>query len=137
MAEAPFRVLPKLTPSSEAFWTGGEHGELRFLRCAACRSWVHPPQPVCPRCYQKQLEPETVSGRAHVYSYTVNHQAWIPGLDEPYVIAIVAIEEDPSLRLTTNLVDCEPEAVTIGMPVQVVFEQRDDVWIPLFRPADA
>lgn len=137
MADAPFRVLPKLTPLNEPFWTGGERGELRFLRCADCRRWVHPPQPVCPGCYGKGLEPEAVSGRARVYSFTVNHQAWIPGLDEPYVIAIVAIDEDPSLRLTTNLVDCAPEAVRIDMPVQVVFEQRDDVWIPLFRPADA
>ena len=94
MADAPFRVLPKLTPLNEPFWTGGEYGELRFLRCADCRRWVHPPQPVCPGCYGKRLEPEAVSGRARVYSFTVNHQAWIPGLDDPYVIAIVAIDED-------------------------------------------
>lgn len=135
MADAPFRVLPKLTPQNEHFWTGGRQGELRFLRCGDCREWVHPPQPRCPGCLGGALSPETVSGRARVATFTVNHQAWIPGLDEPYVIAIVEIEEDPRIRLTTNVVNCAVEDVAIGMPVRVLFEARDDVWIPLFEPA--
>ena len=136
MAEKPFRVLPKLTPNNEHFWTGGRDGELRFLRCTACRAWIHPPQPVCPACLGKDLAPEAVSGRGRVFSFTVNHQAWIPGQGEPYVVALVEIEEEPALRLTTNVVNCPPEAVAIGMPVRVVFEEREDVWIPLFEPAE-
>ena len=134
MADLPFRVLPKLTPLNEHFWKGGAEGELRFLRCGDCRAWIHPPQPRCPGCTGKELAPEAVSGRAEVATFTVNHQAWMPGQDEPYVIAIVEIAEDPSLRLTTNLVNCAPEDVRIGMPVRVVFEEREDVWIPLFEP---
>jgi uncharacterized OB-fold protein len=53
------------------------------------------------------------------------------------VIAIVEIEEEPGVRLTTNIVGCSPDDVHIGMPVQVVFEQYDDVWLPLFEPAQA
>jgi len=137
MTDLPFRVLPKLTPSNEHFWKGGAEGALRFLRCEACAAWVHPPQPVCPRCYEKKLVPRQVSGRARVYSFTVNHQTWVPGQEVPYVIAVVEMEEDPGVRLTTNLVHVEPDAVRIGMPVQVVFEEREDVWIPLFEPAEA
>jgi uncharacterized OB-fold protein len=37
----------------------------------------------------------------------------------------------------TNIVNCEPDEVSIGMPVQVVFEQHDDVWIPLFEPVSS
>jgi uncharacterized OB-fold protein len=76
-----------------------------------------------------------VSGRAAVATFTVNHQPWIPGFDPPYVVAMVEIDEQPSVRLTTNIVGCEPHDVCIGMPVQVRFEPHDDVWIPLFEPA--
>jgi len=70
-----------------------------------------------------------------VATYTINHQPWYPGLDPPYVVAIVEIEEQPDVRLMTNVVNCEVEKVHVGMPVQVKFEQHDDVWIPLFEPA--
>jgi uncharacterized OB-fold protein len=133
--DAPFRVLPKLSPLNEAFWTGGRDGALRIQRCADCASWIHPPQPICPDCTGKNLAAEAVSGRATLATFTVNHQVWIPGSDEPYVIAIVELEEEPRVRLTTNVVECEPQDVRVGMPLRVVFEQREDVWIPLFAPA--
>ena len=133
-SDAPFRVLPKLTSLNEAFWTGGRDGELRILRCGDCATWVHPPQPICPACTGKNLGAQPVSGRARVATFTVNHQEWIPGSKDPYVIAIVELEEEPSVRLTTNVVGCAPREVRVGMPVRVVFEERDDVWIPLFEP---
>ena len=89
---------------------------------------------MCPRCLSRDLGPEAVSGRGHVETFTVNHQQWIPGSD-PYIIAWVSIDEQPDVRLTTNLVGVEPEDVHVGMPVRVVFEHNDDVWIPLFTPA--
>lgn len=76
-----------------------------------------------------------MSGRGTVASFTVNQQQWIPG-SEHYVIAWVAIDEQPDVRLTTNLVDIDENEVEIGMPVRVVFEQvGDDVYLPLFAPA--
>jgi uncharacterized OB-fold protein len=132
----PFRVLPQITPENEHFWVGGEHGELRFLRCGPCCTWVHPPAPVCPECLGKELSVSAVSGRARVATFTINHQPWIPGFEPPYVIAIVELEEQPGLRLTTNIVGCEPSAVYIDMAVRVVFEKQEGIWIPLFEPAD-
>ena len=76
-----------------------------------------------------------MSGRARVATFTVNHQPWYPGMDPPYVIAIVEIEEQADVRLMTNIVSCDVEDVKIGMPVTVRFEHQDDVWIPLFEPA--
>lgn len=134
MADPPFRLLPRVTDENEHFWTGGADGELQFLRCQACRWWVHPPSPVCPQCLSRSLLPEAVSGRAVVHTFTVNHQAWYPGLDPPYVVAIVELPEQAGLRLTTNLVGCAPEAVVIGMDVRVTFEHHEDVWLPLFEP---
>ena len=135
MSDPPFRVLPRITPLNEHFWRGGAKGELRVLRCRSCRHWAHPPSPLCPSCLGKELEAEAVSGRGQVYSYTVNHQCWIPGTDDaPYAVAIVELVEQSGLRLTTNIANCPPEQVRIGMPVRVVFEQRDDIYIPLFEP---
>ena len=77
-----------------------------------------------------------MSGRGHVETFTVNYQQWIPGSDA-YIIAWVSLEEQPDVRLTTNLVGIEPEDMRVGLPVRVVFEQNDDVWIPLFTPEGA
>ena len=72
-------------------------------------------------------------------TFTVNHQRVVPDLDPPYVIAIVELPEQEGLRLTTNIVGCEPDEVSFGMPVQVVFEEypdsRGNVWLPFFEPA--
>jgi uncharacterized OB-fold protein len=66
----------------------------------------------------------------------VNHHPWIPGFEPPYVIAIVEIEEQRGLRITTNLVNCAPEALRMDLPVQVLFEEREDgIFLPLFEPA--
>lgn len=134
----PFRILPQVTDLNRHFWTGGERGALCFLRCRDCGTYIHPPVRVCPKDHSKNVEPEAVSGRAQVASYTINHQPWMPGPELPYVVAIVEIEEDPTVRLTTNIVGCAPEEVRIGMKVEVEFEKHPDgdetVWIPVFRP---
>jgi uncharacterized protein len=137
MSGQPFRVLPRVDDTNRHFWTGGEAGELRFLRCGSCGYWVHPPGPVCPRCLSAELAPAPASGRGAVHTFTVNHQPWYPGLDPPYAVAIVELPEQTGLRLTTNVVGCEPDAVHIGMAVRVTFAQYDDVWLPLFEPEPA
>jgi uncharacterized OB-fold protein len=56
----------------------------------------------------------------------------------PYVVAVVSVDDAPGVHLTTRIVDTPPESVTIGMPVEVVFEHvAHDVYLPLFRPAVA
>ena len=137
MSEAkPSRVLPQLTPENEHFWRGGAQGKLNFLRCGECAHFVHPPSPVCPQCLSRELAPAAVSGRATLLTYTVNHHPWIPGFPPPYVIAIVEIEEQAGLRLTTNLVGCEEKDIAIGMALRVRFEDLGEgVFLPLFEPA--
>jgi len=130
------RVLPRLDDANRFFWTSGADGVLRFLRCGGCGRYVHPPGPVCPYCLDGPLAPEAVSGRGVVHSFTVNHHEWIPG-SAPYAIGLVTIEEQDDVRLTTNLVDCDFEDLRVGMAVEVTFEQAEDVWLPLFRPAGA
>jgi uncharacterized OB-fold protein len=132
-----FRMLPKVTPRNAHFWQGGERGELCFLRCRPCGFYLHPPQPICPECLSKDLAPSAVSGLATVLTFTLNHHPWVPAPDHPYAIAIVEIDEQPGVRLMTNIVGCKAEDVRVGMRVRVVFEHRDDVWLPLFEPVAA
>ena len=134
MTQNEFRLLPDVTPETEHFWRGGADGELRILRCSACRTFIHPPAPVCPECLGRDLAPEAVSGRGTVATFTVNHQQWNPTVTVPYVIALVEIDEQPSVRLMTNIVGCEPDDVRIGMRVRVTFDEREDVFLPLFEP---
>lgn len=133
MADPVFRVLPTLDEPSAFFWTSGADGKLRFLKCAACSYLIHPPAPICPKCHSREAAPAEVSGRATVHSFTVNHQPW-DGTPEAYVIGLVTIDEQPDVRLTTNIIDIDPDEVRIGMPVEVVFEDRAPVFVPLFRP---
>jgi uncharacterized OB-fold protein len=131
----PFRLVPRVDDENEHFWRGGAQGELRFLRCSACQTWVHPPAPLCPDCHSRELAPAAVSGRATLHTYTINQHPWIPGFDPPYAVAIVDLPEQPGLRLTTNIVNCELDAIEIGMPLRVTFEAIDDgVFLPLFEP---
>lgn len=136
MSDLPFRVLPRLSERNRHFWQSGERGELCFLYCDECAHYVHPPQPLCPGCLGKALAPRAVSGRARVLTFTLNHQPWVPSPDHPYCIAIVEIDEQPGLRLMTNIVNCPAEEVSIDMPVRVLFEHHDDVWIPVFEPVE-
>jgi acetyl-CoA acetyltransferase/uncharacterized OB-fold protein len=129
------RPLPLLTLENEFFWTSGADGRLRLQECESCRALIHPPQPVCRYCRGHQIHVRTVSGFATLIGFTVNHRFSLPSLPAPYVVAQVAIEEDPRVRLTTNAVECDPEQLQLGMRMEVVFAQAGDAWLPLFRPA--
>src|SRR5579863_2596414 len=114
----PFRLLPRVDDDNRFFWESGRDGTLRFKRCPSCETFVHPPAPRCPFCLVDSLVVTPVSGRGTLASFTVNHQQWIPGA-EPYVVAWVAIDEAPEVRLTTNLVGLDDEALRtleVGAP---------------------
>ena len=132
LADAP-RMLPPLTDVNRPFWTGGARGELLVQRCQGCGRWVLPPTDRCPAC-DGELRAEPVSGRGTVFTFTVNRHPYNPAVPLPYVVALVELEEQAGLRCMTNIVGCEPEAVVIDMPVRVRFEDRGEVFVPVFEP---
>ncbi|MFE3543920.1 OB-fold domain-containing protein [Nocardia sp. NPDC059177] len=135
MAESTRRLPPSTTPETEFYWASGADGRLRITRCRSCAALIHPPQPVCRYCRGEQLDIRAVSGFATLIGFTVNHRFSVPGLPAPYVVAQVALEEDTRVRLTTNLVDCDPADLVLGQRMEVVFQQAETAWLPLFRPA--
>jgi len=128
------RIAPQDDPETNFFWASGEDGKLRFKHCQDCGYYSHPPTPRCPKCLSANMQPDPVSGKATVLTYTVNIQQWVPG-QAPYIIAIVTMEEQDDLRLTTLLAGVElDDPNIIGMKVEVRFLARDDVWYPTFVP---
>jgi acetyl-CoA acetyltransferase/uncharacterized OB-fold protein len=128
------RPLPELTDQNEFFWTAGGDGVLRIQECQDCSALIHPPQPVCRYCRSRNMGVRDVSGKATLSAFTVNHRFGFGDLPPPYVVAQVAVVEDPRVRLTTNIVDCEPEDLELGETVEVDFQKIEDVWLPVFRP---
>jgi uncharacterized OB-fold protein len=139
MAETakPYRKpLPHVDEESRGFWEALARHELYFQRCRACGTKRFYPRALCPACLSSATEWVRASGRGTVYSFTVTYQNQAPGFREelPYVLAIVELEE--GVRMMTNVVGCAPEAVRVGMPVEVVFEDvTPEVTLPKFRPA--
>ena len=113
-----------------------EH-RLVLQRCASCGIHRHPPRPLCPYCHSFAAAWTEVPGTGTLFTYAVVHQALLPALGDvvPYVVAIVELVEQASLRLVTNVVGMPPDQVRIGLPVSVRFLQQEDVWLPLFERA--
>jgi uncharacterized OB-fold protein len=130
-------MLPALDDHNRAFWTGGGDGQLRVPFCTRCDVWVGPLAAECPDC-DGVLEARAVSGLGTVFTYPVNDQRFNPVVPVPYVIAIVELDEQADLRIATNIVECEPDSVHIGLPVEVRFERQDagdvNVYMPVFAP---
>ena len=134
MSTTKVHPLPNLTPENEFFWKSGADGKLRFLRDNACGALIHPPQPICPYCKSTDLGVAEVSGNATVAAFTVNVQQWLPTMAPPYVIAVVTIDDDPRVRFTTNIINCELQDLKIGQKVKVTFHNQEEIWLPLFEP---
>lgn len=128
------RPLPRPTPETQHFWDGTKQGELLLQRCRQTGEVIFPPRPFAPGSGNRDIEVFRASGRGTLWSYVINHRQH-PSFDSPYCIALVKLEEGPIML--SNIVDCEqtPEALVLDMPLEVTFEDHDDIAIPLFRPA--
>lgn len=108
------------------------------MRCAECGKYHHPPSPICPYCLSRDVSPQPVSGLGTIVSYTINYQVWNPEVPVPYSIILVELDEQPGLRLMSNLEGQDSDSAFIGMRVSVLFEQlNDEIFLPLFQPVEA
>lgn len=132
------RQRPAFTTDDEPFWRSGSDGVLRMQRCGGCGKFQQPPNPVCHRCLSRVLAFEAVGGLGTVYSFTINHQPWLPSLTDPFAVIVVELDEQPGLRFVSRLVDTAVDDVAIGLRVRVVFEAAGEgVFVPLFTSAEA
>ncbi len=129
------RPRPKLDAENRAFWTGGSEGKLNIMRCGDCGQYTHPPKLLCRHCQSENVAPQAVAGTGVIDTYTINYQAWMPGLEVPFVIARVKLDGVPGVYLTSNIVGCPVDEVEFDDRVRVTFEEQDGIWYPLFRKA--
>ena len=136
-AEADGRPLPLPDEVSAFFWDGAREGRLLVQRCSACTRYQYPPDVVCTYCQSAALEAASVSGRGFLYSYSVVDRPFNEGFVDalPYVLGLVELDEQPGLRMITNIVDAAETPLQVGMPLEVTFEDRGEVVLPQFRPA--
>jgi len=126
---------------TQPFWDACQAHELRAQQCTSCGRFRWPPQPFCPSCYSWEYEWRLLSGLGQVESFTVVQHTAVPSFknDLPYVVALVALDgTDNRVLLTSNVVGCPWEEVTVGMRVEVAFnEVSPEATLPQFRPANA
>jgi len=130
---------PLIEDLTRFYWEGAREGELLVQRCDDCAYLQHPPDVACANCLSLALTPVPVSGRATLYSFVIAQRAFSPAFaDEvPYVVALVELAERPGLRVLTSVVDAEHADLTIGMELELTFEDRGEWRVPQFRPASA
>ena len=115
-------LLPVLDdPDTAPFWEGAARGELLVQHCGNCGVARMPPRPMCPHCRSMETVWEPVSGRGTVWSYVIPHPPLLPAYTEfaPYNVIVVALEENPGLRLVGNLVD-GPDGTPLLLELELV-----------------
>lgn len=127
--------MPHPGPVSEPFWAACRRHELVVQHCTACDAFVFYPRSTCPSCGSGELTWRPVSGRGALHTFTVARRATHPKLADrvPYVIAIVELDEGP--RLTSTVVDVDPDTLRIGQRLVVGFEDHEEISLPVFRCA--
>lgn len=125
---------PDITSLNAPFWEGTAKGELRVQHCDACGANFRFTHSWCPSCWTPDPGFIVAAGSGVVATYTVLHVAPFAAFEDrlPYVLALIDLDE--GVRMMANIVDCDPSDVTIGLRVSVIYEDRDGVALPQFRP---
>ncbi len=134
--EATQKPIPTITPDMQPFYAAAKHRQLVVQRCRSCGTPRFPARTICSHCLSQEVEWVPVSGRGEVYSFNVMHQVYHPGFasEVPYAVVVVKLEE--GVKLISNLRGVRPDAIRIGMPVQVVFEDlNEEITLPKFEQA--
>jgi uncharacterized protein len=137
MTTTPSLPLPAPDDASAPFFEGAARGKLMLMRCQGCGTHRYPARDRCPECWSTETEWVEASGRGTLFSWVVFHQVYHPAFRErvPYNVAMVELEEGP--RIPTNLVECEPEQLRAGLPLEVTFETvAEGIALPRFRPRE-
>ena len=131
----PEMPRPQVEPLTEPFWAAAREGRLVIQRCSECGAFRHLPSAMCGSCQSTAHEWVQSAGRGTVYTYTIVAHPVHPATKAavPYNVAIVQLDDCGGVLVPSNVVDCSPDDVRVGMAVRVVFERVDDeIAIPRF-----
>ncbi len=113
--------LPVPTLDNEPFYAAARAGELVFQRCVACGRFRHYPRPTCPGCLASDFSWTRSTGRGTVWAWTIVRGPTLPAFAAklPYNVVDVLMEE--GVHFVSEVLDCPPEALRAGLPVEAVF----------------
>jgi uncharacterized protein len=120
--DATTGIPPAVTPETAPFWDAAKEGRLLVERCSTCGAESFPPRGICRACRSRATSPVEVTGPGVVYSFTVNHQRWLPDLEVPYAVVLVEFPAHAGVRVVGRIRGCPPGDVAIGAGVEVGFE---------------
>jgi len=119
---------PAVTVESQAFWDAARGGRFVLPVCNACGKAHWYPRAICPFCAGDKIEWRAASGKGTIYTFSVMRR-----VTEPYAIAHVTLAEGPTML--TNIVDCDFDALAVGQPVTLVFQETENgPPVPMFKP---
>ena len=130
------KPLPRIDEESRPWGEALKRHELYIQKCRYCGDLRYYSRALCTNCLSAHTEWVRCAGKGTVYTFTATMQNQAPGFREslPYLMAYVELDE--GLKVLTNLVECKPDEVRIGMPVEAVFEDATpEVTLLKFRPA--
>jgi uncharacterized OB-fold protein len=128
-------VMPAANPDTQPFWDGCARGVFLLQRCTVCSTFRHPPSPICPTCLSSEHEWLEATGQGSIYTFVIVRESLRRGWEElvPYVVAVVDLDEGP--KLVTNVINIDPDLVTIGLRGKIVFTPMDGaMMLPVFAP---
>ena len=128
--------VPVADPLTEPFWAAAREHRLVIQRCTACGTFRHLPSELCARCQSPDHEWVESAGRGSVFTFTIVghpvHEATTPAV--PYAVVIVELDDCGGVLVPSNVIDCDPSEITIGMTLEVAWDDvNDTVAIPRFR----
>jgi uncharacterized OB-fold protein len=131
--DASEKPVPAPDRASAAFWEAAQNHVLVVQRCESCGLAQYPPDLICRRCQSDSLAFVNASGLAKVYSFAIYTRPFMTGFEVPYVLALIDLDDYPTVRMMTNIVETPIDQVAIGMQVEVTFENRRGWALPQFR----
>ena len=124
--------LPIPVPTADGldkpYWEGLVREELLVQRCDSCSSWQWGPEWLCHHCLSFEVSFQPVAPLGVLYSYERVWHPVHPALRDQgaYIVALVALDEAPGVRIVGNLLGDPGMTVPIGAPVRGVFEHHPD-----------
>ena len=133
MTSAEF-PLPIPNLDNQEFFDKCREHQLVLRRCQDCHSFLHPPRPNCPDCGSENLEWVASRGRGTIYTFTITREPVSRAFLGRLPWNVVEVEMEEGVHLVSNLVDCDPEEIEIGLAVEVIFEAvNDEITLPKFK----
>ncbi len=115
-AAGPLPVVPFLKIPKK----GGPY--LEGYRCGKCDAVFIGERETCSKCFARgQLKAVPLANEGELYVYSIVHRSF-PGVEVPYVSAIVDLKGGGTIKGNLVGIDPDPEKIKLGMPVEVVYK---------------